>query len=391
MSKVVKNEKNLTKKEAAYLRIIQSRPAVLYLKGVPGSCKSAILTSLAEKMGWHYLDLRLSTIAETDVGVFPIVNDATRNTSQPTFNYGIPHWALMANTRPTLIHFEELNRSLPAIRNACLGILNERRVGGFQLNDNVFMVASGNLGEEDGCDTEEFDRAMNGRLVHKKHMYPWPEWKADYAGTHLHSIILDYLNAHSEELYKVSENSPAYASHRSWTNLSNYLKVNLEEGYSAQDALSLLQEDGSGYVGPSVTKLLRYIEENSMISIEDVLNRFDEVEKSVKSMSRGRISELLQSMRTKKCADLKDKQAENLVAFLKLVGEDERMAYILYVLDKEIEHKEKAKIPEMARAVVKPFKEAMTAIMAKGQTPAAAPEEKKEEPKKGLGRPKKNP
>ena len=37
-------------------------------------------------------------------------------------------------------------------------MLHERGIGTeFKFNDNVLMIASGNLGDEDGTDVEEFD------------------------------------------------------------------------------------------------------------------------------------------------------------------------------------------------------------------------------------------
>lgn len=379
------NTKHLSAKEMGYWRIIRSRSGVLYIKGDPGTCKSAIMRSLAQKLGLRYLDLRLSQLDESDVGVFPIVNEESRNTKTPTFRYGVPSWALEANEHPTLIHFEELNRASLPVRNATLGILNERLVGNLQLKDHVYMVASGNLGEEDGCDVEEFDGAMNGRLVHKKHTYTFADWSKDFGKDNLHSAVHDYLNAHPEEIYKRAESSPAYASHRSWTNLSTYLKTNLEDGFTVQDVLALLQEDGSAYVGPSVTKLLRYIEENSLISIDDILNRYTDVMKQVKGMNRGRISELLQSLRSRKVISLKDNQISNLIGFLDNVDEDEKVAYLIHVLDKEVESTEKAKIPAQLRTLLHTYKAKMSELIDAGQapqTPVAAPEEKKGKGKK---------
>lgn len=53
----------------------------------------------------------------------------------------------------------------------------EREIGAFfKFNDNVMMCSSGNLGEEDGTDVEEFDQALNNRLIHIEHTLPYPEW-----------------------------------------------------------------------------------------------------------------------------------------------------------------------------------------------------------------------
>jgi hypothetical protein len=397
MSKVVMNETVLSKKEASLWRVIKAQSAVLYLKGEPGTCKSALFNSIAAKLGMQYIDLRLSQIDESEVGLFPVVNDASRSTDCPFFVHGVPSWAIKANQRPTLIHFEELNRASLPVRNASLQILNERQIGNLKLNENVYMCSTGNLGEADGTDVEEFDRALNGRLFHKKHAYPFTEWANDWANNNLHSTVLGYLTAHPEELYKVNETNPAYASHRSWTNLSKYLKVNAEENAPASFILSLLHEDGSGFVGSSVTKMLRWVEENSMISIEDVLNRWEEVASTVKGMNRGRVSELLNALKATKTCDMNEAKIANLIEFIKSVHIDERMAYLIHVLDKEVTTGDKSEMSPLTRAFLRAFKpeiqKTMAAADGKNATTPATPEtpaapEAIEKPKRG--RPKKS-
>jgi hypothetical protein len=41
-------------------------------------------------------------------------------------------------------------------------------------------MSSGNLGDEDGTDVEEFDSALNNRLIHINHTLDVQEW-LDYA------------------------------------------------------------------------------------------------------------------------------------------------------------------------------------------------------------------
>ena len=61
----------LTKREEAYLKMIKPQHGVLYLKSAPGRAKSAILATLAKKLGWQYIDLRLAQLDPIAVGMFP--------------------------------------------------------------------------------------------------------------------------------------------------------------------------------------------------------------------------------------------------------------------------------------------------------------------------------
>jgi hypothetical protein len=355
--------KFLNAKELALWRIIKNKDGVLFLKGKPGTCKSAILRSIALKLGLNYIDFRLSQIDESDLGVFPCINEASRNTKAPTFQYAAPQWALDANAVPTLLNFEELNRASLQVRNAALQVLNERCVAGVKLNDNVFMASSGNLGEEDGCDIEEFDKALNGRLIHKNHNMTYQDWHDGYAKENVHGMVLSYLTAHPEEIYKTTESSPAYASHRTWTFLSSYMKGMGE--VTNQELLTALQEDGSAFIGPSITKFIRFVEEQNIISINDVLNRYKEVEATVKAMPRARRSELLAALKSMNAKDLTVKHAENIVLFLNLLDDDEKVSYLVQIVDNDVSNDANANNNKAINTIIKPFTKQLQKLLDK--------------------------
>jgi len=124
-------------------------------------------------------------------GMISIVDPIKKKTVQvKTLKHVVPEWAIKANMKPTLIHFEELNRSTLQVRNAALQLLLEREIGAFfKFNDSVYMMSSGNLGEEDGTDVEEFDQALNNRLIHYTHDMPFPEWKKEFADENVHQLL----------------------------------------------------------------------------------------------------------------------------------------------------------------------------------------------------------
>ena len=49
---------NLTDREQIYFRIMWAKYGVLYITAKPGVAKSAIARSIADKMGFRYMDLR---------------------------------------------------------------------------------------------------------------------------------------------------------------------------------------------------------------------------------------------------------------------------------------------------------------------------------------------
>jgi hypothetical protein len=249
-------------------------------------------------------------------------------------DFVVPRWAIEANKQPTIIHFEELNRASQQVRNAALQILLERQIGtDFAFNDNVLMMSSGNLGDEDGTDVEEFDSALNNRLVHINHTLSVDEWLGDFATNNCHKLVTSFIKAHPEQMYKSSENTKAYATPRSWTMLSEFIVCNFGQDASPREFLPLLKEVASGYLGNSAVKFVQYCEDMLNISIEDVINNYDGIKKDLEKYNRDKNSELIQSLKEKDITKLNKKQLDNVVKFLNNVGDDEKTAYLLYILD----------------------------------------------------------
>lgn len=325
----------LTEREQTYFRIMWAKYGVLYITAKPGVAKSAIARSIADKMGFRYMDLRLSMVDETDVGLFPSISETD---GVKCLDHVVPRWALEANKQPTIIHFEELNRASQAVRNAALQILLERQIGiNFAFNDTVLLMASGNLGDEDGTDVEEFDSALNNRLIHYKHVLTTPEWLDNFAEKNVHRTITSYIKAYPEQLYKVADGAQAYATPRSWTMLSEFIIKNYGKDADARAFLPLLKKVAASYVGNSAMKYVQYCEDMLNININDVLNDYDKVKEDLKKYNRDKNSELIQALKELDLNKLGDKQVANAAKFLKTVGEDELTAYLLFILDNNLD------------------------------------------------------
>jgi hypothetical protein len=323
----------LTQKEREYLSIMWPKYGVLFITSKPGVAKSAIGLSIAQKLGFRYLDMRLSMSDESDFK-YPYLEDLEyAGKMYKVSGYAVPKWAFEANQQPTIIHFEELNRAPQFVRNAALQILLEREIGDFKFNDTVLMMASGNLGDEDGTDVEEFDAALNNRLIHIDHSLGVDDWVNDFAMESCHGLIVSYIKTHPEQLYKVSDNAKGYATPRSWTMLSRFITRNFGKNASPRDFLPSLKRVAHGYVGNSAMKFIQYCEDMLNISIQDVINNYDGIKKDLAKYNRDKNSELIHSLKELNISDFTEKQLGNVVKFLGGVGEDEKTAYLLWILD----------------------------------------------------------
>ena len=71
---IVDNLSLLTIKEKEYFSIMWAKYGVLFITSKPGVAKSAISLSIAKKLGFRYLDMRLSMSDESDFK-YPYLED----------------------------------------------------------------------------------------------------------------------------------------------------------------------------------------------------------------------------------------------------------------------------------------------------------------------------
>lgn len=406
----------LNKKELSYFRMMYPKSGVLFLTSAPGIAKSAMQRSLSKKItkvelvfkpvkdkkgqdvldengnvvkeldnlksgkmiakSFFYIDLRLAMLDETEVGLFPDkrelkVTEHGEEVLRSFLDHIVPKWAFYANNPPakkdkndklpycgTLIHFEELNRAPLAVRNAALQILLERCIGfEFEFNENVYMVSTGNLGEEDGTDVEEFDSALNGRLIHIEHTLSFEEWVNYWAKDNIQNIIIRYLTAHPDMYYQGkksrTEIDRSYASPRTWEFLSNYIKENFSFNAPPQQWIQDIQMIGHGYIGagPNV-KFCKYVRDILKISIQDIMDRFPQLHAEGVTFTRDKKSELLQDLRQIDFAKLKTNQVENVKLFMLSLSEDEVSAFLIKILDEDYDYEEDESVDEKKNSFI---------------------------------------
>lgn len=331
------NISKLSKRELRYFNIMRTKSGVLYIKSEPGIAKSATIRSIAEKMEMNYIDLRLSMRDETDLGLYP--NKVTID-NETYLDFITPLWCERANSRPTIIHFEELNRSTPHVRNAALQMLLERTIGdSFKFNDGVLMCASGNLGTEDGTDVEELDSALNNRLIHIKHELSINDWLDEFAHKNNHPIINNFIVNNPSYFIRRKDNTEgndAYPTPRTWTMLSDYIT----HIYGIDSDVSEFHTDvysiAKAYVGTSASiKLSKFIENLLKVSINDIIEKYTDMKKIVDGLSISHKAELVNSLKSIDIVNLNETEIINICEFIKDVDLEHRVSYIKDILSKD--------------------------------------------------------
>lgn len=347
LTEELKNKYNaLTDRQKMYFDIMNAKSGVLYITAKPGIAKSAIARAIAEKMGFQYMDVRLSMIDETDVGLFPSLSEhqSEAGGTMKVLDFVVPKWAVKANEAPTIIHFEELNRANLNVRNAALQILLERCIGTeFKFNKNVYMMASGNLGAADGTDVEELDEALNNRLIHVAHELTIPEWVEDFARAHVYKPITQFIEATPNAFYIPNANEEggnrAYATPRSWTFLSDYVINKFgKDAPISNEILADLQRVAPSFIGAkAASQFNRWATDFLKLSITDILNNYKSAKEKLKHYQRDRITELVQNLKEYKFFELTNKQIKNVVEFLADISVDEAAGYLAHFVQEEFD------------------------------------------------------
>lgn len=322
----------LTEKELGIFKLMLPQSGVPFLKGKPGIGKSAIVNSIAKKLNMQYIDLRLSQIDETDLGLFPTTK--TNKSGNTYVEYAIPHWAVLANENPTIIHFEELNRSSLPIRNAALQILNERGIGyKFKFNENVYMIASGNQGEADGTEVEEFDNALKTRLLTRNYDLTLQEWIDGFARENVNPLVVDYLNNKPAEFYRFNEDAETYATPRGWTFLSDYINTVTEDPNDIQEIIDEISDKVGLYVGASGNGFMRFLNNRNQVTIKNVLDNHKKYADIIEKLGNVKKTELIEELKSFEFDKFTKKQIVNIHEFLATVEMDQLAGYLTHLID----------------------------------------------------------
>lgn len=342
---------SLSPTELKYLKMMLPQHGVLHLYAPPGEAKTAMLKSITTKLNFGYVDIRISMVDETDMGLYPSVAEMTQEDGSTirVLDYVVPKWAVKSNERPTIVVFEELNRGSLPTRNAALQILLERTIGSeFKFTDKVLMAATGNLGEEDGTDVEEYDTALKNRLIHVEHILTPDEWLKYYAIENVHPLVVRYITAEKDALRakKVGDTktsvqnkgfvSPAFATPRSWTILSDYLisTFGVEDNEKTMSEINdCLLEIGDSYIGVAAIAFSSWIQDELKINIQHIIDNYSKIKDDVAKYQRDKRSQLTMALRDRNVNEMTTKQIANVIGFLESLQKDECVGYLMNLVD----------------------------------------------------------
>jgi len=195
----------------------------LFLWGPPGIGKSDIIKQLGTELDAHVIDVRLSLWEPTDIKGIPYFdsNDGTMRWAPPS---ELPSKTFAANHKQIILFLDEMNSAAPSVQAAAYQLILNRRVGAYELPDNVVIVAAGNRETDKGV-TFRMPAPLANRFVHLEMQVDWADWFDWAVDNKIHKDVVGYLTFAKKDLYDFDpkSSSRAFATPRSWSFVSELL------------------------------------------------------------------------------------------------------------------------------------------------------------------------
>jgi len=195
----------------------------VFLWGPPGIGKSELIEQLAKEKNGHMIDMRMSLIEPTDLKGIPYFNPEQGNMKwAPPID--LPTEELASQYDIVVLFLDEMNSAPPSVQAAGYQLILNRRVGEYQLPDNVVIVAAGNRESDKGV-TYRMPAPLANRFVHLEMKVDYESWFEWAVGNKIHPDVTGYITYAKQDLFNFepTANERAFATPRSWTFVSDLI------------------------------------------------------------------------------------------------------------------------------------------------------------------------
>lgn len=225
MSKQVSEARTVTSTEArrAILRAFKKqRP--LFLWGPPGIGKSELVAGIAEELGGVTVDIRLGQVEPTDLRGIPYF-DRDRGVMNWAPPIDLPSAEFAAKHPIVVLFLDEMNQAAPAVQGAAFQLVLNRKVGTYELPENVVVIAAGNRESDKGI-SYRMPTPLANRFVHLEMRPDFESWQQWAVNNRIHKDVVGYISFAKQDLYDFDPRASgrSFATPRSWTFVSELLE-----------------------------------------------------------------------------------------------------------------------------------------------------------------------
>jgi hypothetical protein len=304
----------------------------ILMRGPTGIGKSYLAKALSDEKGLPFIDVRLSTMSEGDVGGYPDI-EGMKETGVMTFC--MPSWFVRACREPVVLMLDEMNRALPGVQQSAFQLILDRELGNdkdgqpYRLHPGTRIIAAVNHGAE--YDVNDMDPALLRRFWVcdlEPTSTDWLEW----AGSNdIDDVVIDFIRQNPEHL-RVDPTSvepgTVCPNPASWHRLDTSLK---HAGMAPVDVCGKgarpagFYAMATGFIGAEAGITFADFVENYelVVSAEDIIDAYSENKDRIDVQSNSQLAGLIDKIKVH-CTDNKwsVKQSDNVGKFAKgLPGE----------------------------------------------------------------------
>ncbi len=298
------------------------------MRGPTGIGKSQVARAMADHFELPFLDVRLSTMSEGDVGGYPDI-EGMKETGAMTFC--MPSWFMRACAEPVVLMLDEMNRALPGVQQSAFQIVLDRELGNdkdgvpHRLHPDTRVFAAVNMGNE--YDVNDMDPALLRRFWVcdlEPTSEDWLEWAGENG---VDEVIIEFIRQNPTHLrVDPSEVEPGTVcpNPASWDRLNQTLShmgmsLETQSGKRPQG----LYATSMGFVGVEASiALCDYVQNRErVIKAEDILDNWEETKSRVEDLIASEATAIVERLKTS-CKDEQwtEEQAHNVAEFARSLG-----------------------------------------------------------------------
>ena len=290
--------------------IIKTNTAVM-LTAPPGVGKSSMVFQIAKKMGIDVLDIRLAQHDPIDLKGIP--NISTDNRGNEVTKWLIPDF--LPKSGEGILFLDELTCAAPAVQNAALQLVLDRKLNDYVLPPGWKIVAAGNTAEH-GAFVSRLSNPMKNRMAHINITPYWSEVKEYFIENAIRNEVVSFLDWRPELLFNMPKTEEsAFPTPRTWEKFSEILNVaygaetKINGGKSLKLANTIIGQ-GAAIEFSSFIDIYVNIKPGEIID-DGKIPTYNDSEIAVKFASCGAVSQYFLEKKS-----LKENHIKNFIAFV---------------------------------------------------------------------------
>ena len=185
-----------------------------YISGSPGIGKSEVVAQFAASIKYKLYDVRTTLIDAVDLRGIPTIHNGITKWCPPIF---------LPTEENSILFLDELGAAIPSIQAALYQLMIERKLGEYELPKNCYIIAAGNT-TADKAVAYKLSSALRNRMSMVTLESNAKEWCVYGLMNEVDSRVIGYISARPESLCGEITATDAFATPRSWFNLSKVIK-----------------------------------------------------------------------------------------------------------------------------------------------------------------------